>query len=164
MIRFIRLFSRSTQGVAGAEMALVTPMLIILMFGAFELGNYFWNEHIVVKSVRDAARYAGRQSFTSVDCGAGTIATSGNIQRLAAYGDLVSTTPLVSGFDPADVTVTLTCNAGFTGGIYTPLGTSGAPVVTVTATVPYNSLFGRLGFDAVSLNLRASEQAAVMGV
>ena len=46
-------------------MALVMPLLLILMMGSVELGNYFYNEHKLVKSVRDGARYAARQAFTN---------------------------------------------------------------------------------------------------
>ena len=46
-------------------MALVVPILLVLLFGSAELGNYFMNEHILVKAVRDGARYAARQDFTN---------------------------------------------------------------------------------------------------
>jgi Flp pilus assembly protein TadG len=42
---------RNENGAAGAEMALMVPLLVILMFGSFEMGNFFWNEHKVVKAV-----------------------------------------------------------------------------------------------------------------
>jgi hypothetical protein len=48
-------------------------------------------------------------------------------------------------------------------GIYKDFPNSGeAPVVTVSATVPYNSFFGALGLP-FSLNLNAQSQAAVIG-
>ena len=50
--------SSDRRGAAAAEMALVTPLLLVILFGAVELGNYFYNEHIVVKAVRDGARFA----------------------------------------------------------------------------------------------------------
>ncbi len=31
-------------------MVLVAPLLILLMFGATELGYYFYSEHVVVKA------------------------------------------------------------------------------------------------------------------
>ena len=42
------------SGSAAAELALSLPLLLILMFGSFEVGNYFLSEHVVQKAVRDA--------------------------------------------------------------------------------------------------------------
>ena len=36
-----------------------------IMFGSVEVGNYFYNEHMLVKGVRDGARFAARQAFTN---------------------------------------------------------------------------------------------------
>src|SRR4030095_17198558 len=52
---------RSTRAAASVEMAMVVPIMLALLFGAFELGNYFMTEHIVVKAVRDGARFAARR-------------------------------------------------------------------------------------------------------
>jgi hypothetical protein len=60
------------------------------------------------------------------------------------------------------VAVTGTCSAGTTTGIYRN-SPGGAPIVTVTATVTYNSLFGTLGFDTTNVTLQADAQATVMG-
>lgn len=161
---------RDQRGVAGAEMALMLPLLVTLMFGAFELGNYFWNEHKVVKSVRDAARFAGRQTafFSPSSCTSGTVTTApaSDIDKIARYGKLTVTgadKPKIYGWT-TPVTVTLSCPAiGSYSGIYK--GKANVPVVTVSATsVPYDSLFQRLGFTSSSLTLNASSQSAVMGI
>src|SRR3546814_3109530 len=75
-----RSLARDRSGAAAAEMALVSPMLIILMFGSFELGNYFLDEHVVLKAVRDGARYAARQNFTTMPC-SGTPTADAAIKR-----------------------------------------------------------------------------------
>ena len=54
-----RRLARDVHAAAAAELALVLPLLLIIMFGSFEIGNYFLNEHILVKAVRDGARVAG---------------------------------------------------------------------------------------------------------
>jgi len=64
----VRQFLRDTKGASAAEMALVLPLLLVLMFGPFELAHYFWTEHKVVKGVRDGARYASRLGFTNYTC------------------------------------------------------------------------------------------------
>ena len=50
---------RNENGAAGAEMALIVPLLVTLMFGSFEMGHFFWNEHKVVKAVRDGITLCG---------------------------------------------------------------------------------------------------------
>jgi Flp pilus assembly protein TadG len=160
------------RGAAAAEMALVLPLLTFLLFGSAELGNFFLNEHAVAKAVRDGARYASRLPMSDYPgctptsdaetrirnvTRTGTIAgaTAGN--RLAYWEDTMAGSPTI--------TVTAACDtSGTFTGIYDGL-TMGVPKVTVSATVPYQSLFGIFGlFNDTTFNLRASSQAAVMGI
>lgn len=162
---------RSNNGTAAAEMALVTPLLIILMFGAFELGNYFLSQHVVVKAVRDGVRYAARQALSNYDCAGlsvdDTIET--NVQEITRTGVLSDGDARLYGWSDNDsVTVTVTCqdtvdadaNVLYSG-IYESLDQ--IPIVTVTASVPYVSLFNNLGFTSVGISLNAESQAAVAG-
>jgi Flp pilus assembly protein TadG len=154
---------KQQSGTAAAEMALVTPLLITLMFGAFELGNYFLSEHVVVKAVRDGARFAGRQSFDTMPCG-GPAANETQIKNLVRTGTLTGTSPRLAGWTSnTTITVTITCEPTASGysGIYS--GLTDVPIVTVSASVPYSSLFNSLGFSSASLNLNAESQATVMG-
>ncbi|WP_395624009.1 TadE/TadG family type IV pilus assembly protein [Sphingomonas daechungensis] len=158
---------RQESGAAAAEMALVAPLLIALMFGSMELGHYFYSEHVVVKAVRDGARFAARQGFSSYACpGAtigGTVVTdTQNVTRTNSVSG-TGTPRLAAWTQNSTVTVSITCNtSGTFGNFYTGLG--GVPVVTVSATVPYNSLFKVIGFNSTGLQLRATERAAVMGI
>lgn len=173
---------RSSSGTAAAEMALVTPLLVGLMFGAFELGNYFYSEHVVAKAVRDGARFAGRQGFSSFSACTGeptgtvpvTLPSASNVATATAIRNIVRTGQIASGGSARlagwtnnnSIAIAITCNTTSTGagkGIY--LGqTTGIPVVTVTATVGYTSLFSTLGLsNGSSLNLVARSQAPVMG-
>ena len=52
-------------GSAAVEMALVTPMLLILMMGAFELGNYFVSQHVLIKGLGDGAQSMPRAKTSS---------------------------------------------------------------------------------------------------
>ncbi|MEW6576879.1 MAG: TadE/TadG family type IV pilus assembly protein [Pseudomonadota bacterium] len=166
----IDLIARNQSGAAGAEMALITPLLVVLMFGSFELGYYFYNEHVLVKSVRDAARFGGRQLslFAPATCTSGPVtgATATAIDNVARYGKTTTTIadkPKIYTWTTA-VTVTMSCPAiGSYAGIYR--GKSNVPVITVTASnVTYPSLFQVLGFTSSNLKLNASSQSAVMGV
>ena len=167
----LRRLVREVRAAAAAELALVMPLLLALMFGAVELGNYFYNEHILLKAVRDGARYAARQDFSFYPDGA----CSGSVSEpvLTNTRNLVRTGLLAGGSNKfpdaaaATINVTMTCTT--TAGAQTMSGiykgrTSGAPRVTVTATVPYTPLVAALGFDSASLSLNATEQAAVMGL
>lgn len=156
------------RGAAAAEMALVTPLLIILMFGSFELGNYFLSEHVVAKAVRDGARYAARRSFVDFTC-PNAVATdvvdkTRNITRTGQVAD-GGTARLVNWTVPTTVSVTLSCTA-ISGGNYSGIykGLANVPRVKVSATVPYRSLFNNLGFTASTLNLVSESEATVQGI
>jgi len=174
MIRRLRALLDDRNGSAAAELALVTPFLLVLLFGALDLGNYFMSEHAVDKAVRDAARYAARLPFSDYagcDVAAGGAAEQ-QTQRVARFGDPdgTGTARLPGWTDDSMTTVSIACDDGSgghdwaTAGIYTdfPSGETG-PVVTVKATVPYNSLFNSFGLYAPQLNLNAQSQAAVIG-
>jgi hypothetical protein len=184
-MKSVRSLIHCQKGAAGAEMALMVPLLVTLMFGSFELANYFWTEHKVVKGVRDGARFAARLRFSNYECpvddgdpdtppdlGIGNL-DSGletRIKEVTRTGAISGGTANVADWENADVTIEITCpdaaldesgDTGVTTGIYRNM--DNAPIVTVSTTVGYTSLFETLGFDATELDLTASSQAAVMG-
>jgi Flp pilus assembly protein TadG len=163
----IRRFLNNQAGAAAAEMALVTPLLMILMFGSFEMGKFFWDYHIVTKAVRDGARYASRQSFDNFDCAAATVAAGvvTNTQNLTRTSQIASGgSSRVAGWTDANsVEVEMRPDtSGTYAGFYT--GLDCVPVVIVTATVPYTSLFETLGFDTTGINVVANSEVPVMGI
>ena len=171
MMRRGRRLASDRTGSAAAEMALVLPLMLLLLFGTFDLGYYFLSEHVVQKSVRDAARYAARLPMTSYPACTPTPDAEAQIQRLARAGDPDGDwdndgTPdqRLHGWDADDMTtVTLTCDTtGTYAGIYSDFPT-GVPVVTVSAQVPYPTLFSTLGLGTATLTLNAQSQAAVAG-
>ena len=111
--RILRRCARNERGAAAVEMALVTPLLLILMVGGLEIGNYFMDEHRLVKAVRDGARYAARKDFTFfATCDA---APSGTVA--SDTENLVRTSLLANGTDQlanlsGAVTVTTRCSTG----------------------------------------------------
>lgn len=168
----MRGFLRNARGAAAAEMALILPLLVALLFLGFEGGYFLWNEHKVVKAVRDGARYAGRLSYASYDCDDNVIvdgAAETRIKNLTRTGRLTGGTPAIQGWgsDAGDVTVSVDCESGH-GGIYEGNG-GDAPRVTVSAAVPYPSspltnIAATLGFDTSGIVLRAEAQSPVMGL
>ena len=174
---FARIF-REQSGSSAAEMALVTPLLIALMFGAFELGNYFLSEHVVIKAVRDGARYAGRLSFSNFNC---TTASTNNIpggtveadtRNLVRTGQLNGGSARLAGWnDPQSISVTYDCvdpTSIGASGIYE--GMNFIPVVKVATStndahrLQYRSLFNRVGLSSSTLYLNANSQSPVMGL
>lgn len=162
-------FLSDRNGTAGAEMALVLPMLLVLMFGSFEAGHFFWTEHKLIKAVRDGARYASRLSVSDLCSGATNVmstATEDNIQLITATGQLsdADALPLVPGWQASNVNVTVTCQGFVDTGIYTDLGGAG-PVVTVSSgDVDYPSFFEQLGVIDSSYKMSAKESAPVTGL
>lgn len=181
-----RTFLRDPRGAAAAEMALLLPLLVTLLFVAFEGGYFLWNQHKVVKGVRDGARYAGRLAFSKYDCTTNSIPDSAvetNIKNVTRTGYPNADNPNVTGTDnptifgwingvPAGdskpgVTVTVSCQTG-KGGLY-DINSGNAPRVTVAASAPYpdtpvTTLAEALGFDVGDIHLNASAQSAVMGL
>lgn len=158
-----RLFADSRAS-AATEMALVTPLLLLLLFGSFEIGNYFLSEHVVQKGVRDAARYASRLPISSYPACNPTDPVRVQIQRLARTGAPDGTALRLRGWtNDAMTTVTLACDtSGTHTGIYTVYPfPDGVPTITVSASVPYQSLFGGIGFGSPSLTLNAGSHAAI---
>jgi Flp pilus assembly protein TadG len=158
-------FFRDSRATAAAEMALMLPVLVALIFSTFEAGYFLWSEHKVVKGVRDGARYAARQDFNDFTCSSNTIDPTvvDDIKNLTRTGTADGTgNDAVPGWTNADITVTLSCDDTTQTGIYATLGT--APRVKVSATVAYPSLFGMLGFNTGGIHLNASAQSAVMGL
>lgn len=168
MMRLTARLASDRAGTAAAEMALSLPLLLILLFGSLELGYYFLSEHVVQKSVRDAARYASRlpmTSYPSCDPVTGVDpAAREDIQKLARTGHPEGTVSRLRGWTADTMTtVTLACDtSGTYTGIYTTFP-NGVPIVTVAAAVPYPSLFGTLGLGDPALTLNARSQSAVFG-
>jgi hypothetical protein len=169
MMRWLPSFRDDSSGSAAVEMALMLPLLLMLMFGAFEGGHYLWSEHKVVKGVRDGARYAARTSFSNFD-GCPTVLGEAAIKNLIRTGYLNGDNPSISGTDnpvvlgwtSTNVTVTCAYVSGQSGLYGTRAGI--APIVTVTSTVSYPSLFRMFGLGAAGVNLKATATSAVMGL
>ena len=182
----------SRSGAAAAEMAIIAPLLLVILFGSVELGNYFYNEHKLLKGVRDGARYAARQQFSNYAACTGSVPTSGtpgtvyeNTKLIVRTGKLSTTeSDLLANWggvaasctgNPASgcFEVTMSCtpdldditsgNTLALGGIYT--NSTGAPTVVVNARLPYYSVLGTtLGLNSLGIYLNARQSAAVAGL
>lgn len=167
MMGFFRTFLECRNGGAAAEMALITPVAVLVMFTGFEVGHYMYVEHQVVKGLRDGARYAARQSFDEINCRSGPSIATGvpdRIQNVVRTGQISGGTTRVSGWVNTDITVTVTCPTAAESqtGIYD----SGepAPQVTLSTSIDYNSLFNGIGILDDEATILGSQQATVMGI
>jgi Flp pilus assembly protein TadG len=169
----LRLFLTDQIGAAAAEMALILPLVMVLLFATFEGAYYIICEHQVVTGVRNAARYAARLDFSHYACPAETYVENpagvtpvpeDTIKNLARTGQLSGGTARVQGWGnvATDTTVSVTCTAS-TGGIYVATG-GNAPKVRVSARFNYPSLMGQLGFTQATLQIGASAESPVMGL
>ena len=172
---------RDRSGSAAVEMALVTPLLLVILFGSVEVGNFFYNEHLLTKAVRDGARYAGRQNFSYYRNSGGACASPTDATMIANVKTLVRTSLLsggtnrLGGWTDGMISLTATCHLTAVDassatqnmeGIYrTQNNPLGAAVVTVSATVPYRPIVGTaFGFSGSGINLNATQRAAVTGL
>ncbi|RIX32441.1 TadE/TadG family type IV pilus assembly protein [Sphingomonas edaphi] len=165
---------RHTGGAAAAEMAMVLPFLLALLFGSAELGNYFLDEHGLVKQVRDGARYAARIPLeTNYTC-PGTVSPAAQslITNVTQTGTVTGTGAgrlnasywaRSCGGASQTVTITIRCvSKDDYDGIYQSLP-GDIPVVKVSAAVGYRSLLGSLGLPTANACIRAESEAPVIG-
>jgi Flp pilus assembly protein TadG len=97
-------------GAVLAEMALVTPFLVVLLLATADLSRAFIEHNTLTKSLRNGARYAaanalqGTTGVVSID-----VALENEIKNLVVYGHSApqaGTQAVISGLTMTDVTVT----------------------------------------------------------
>ena len=95
------------RGAVLAEMALVTPILLLLMLATAEVTRAFVDHNTLTKAVRNGARYVAANAYQGttgvVFVGA---ALRGETQNLIVYGNTAGTgVPVLPGLTPADITI-----------------------------------------------------------
>jgi len=96
------------RGAVLAEMALVTPILLLMMLATAEVTRAFVDHNTLTKAVRSGARYVAANAFQGttgvVFVG---VALRAETQNLIVYGNIAGTgAPVLPGLTPADITVT----------------------------------------------------------
>ncbi|HEV2616974.1 MAG TPA: TadE/TadG family type IV pilus assembly protein [Candidatus Acidoferrales bacterium] len=147
-----RAILRRQSGQTLLEVALLTPLLLLLLLGVIEMGRYAYFGILVGNAARAGAAY-GAQSLPQSTCSA----TPCGIQ-LAAYNDF---DPQNGGSQPANLTVTSVTSCGCdSGGTITAAVCSGTltegtcatghwvVMVSVTASGTFSSLFNYPGIPA----------------
>ena len=163
MMRWTKSLAIDQSGAAAAEMALILPLALALLFTTFEGSYYMICEHRVVKGVRDAARYAARLDMSNYTCPGATFTGSlPTVQNLTRTGVLSGGTATVPGWINRDVTVGVTCASG-QGGIYAATG-GNAPKVRISTRLVYPSIMSTLGFTNATIYIGAEAQSPVIGI
>jgi Flp pilus assembly protein TadG len=126
---------RSQRGQNLVELALVTPLLMLLLVGIIEIGRFAYYSILVANAARAGAQYGSLNLATAADINGIKAAAENDGQNLAALA--VSSTQLCG------------CNGSSLGGACPAAGCA-APnhplvYVQVTASGTFNSLFGYPG-------------------
>ncbi len=95
------------RGAVLAEMALVTPILLLLMLATAEVTRAFVDHNTLTKAVRNGARYVAANAYQGttgvVFVG---VALRAETQNLVVYGNIAGTgVPVLPGLTPADITI-----------------------------------------------------------
>jgi Flp pilus assembly protein TadG len=144
-ILMLRRLLAGRGGSAAVEFALILPFMTLLCFAFVGTGRLFWNYHIAVSAVRDAARYAARLPMTCAGLtNAGDAVKVQNVAR-TGVGDGTGSPLIASWTSNASVVVTVSCVSN-TGGAYSGRyeDMTGVPIVQVSASPPYIDSFGPL--------------------
>jgi len=132
MMWFAEKLKARQRGAVLVEMALVTPILVVLMLATADLTRAFIEHNTVTKAVRNGARYVaakaieGSTGLVNIDA---TLRTE--TQNLVVFGSTINplpgATPVVPGLTPANITV---------------VQIAGTDDITVSATYALGGLFG----------------------
>lgn len=154
MRRYLNRFRHDQRGAVLVEMTLIAPLMLILSAGVFEFGNLIHDKLLMEAGLDDAARFGARcnsQMYTDVgwsaiDCAdiATNIAVYGKASLTVANG-VVTDSPRVSGWQKANVTVTIgatgSCHDAVVAGVtqYRSV-TPQVCIVRAAGTYPYSGV------------------------
>lgn len=131
MFGLLNRFFRHEKGIAATELALVTPIFLMLFLSVTELGNMIYYSITIEKGMRSAVTYAARNKFPLDP------AVIANTENLARTGSLdPNAPPLVAGFANPSSSVTISTKSYQK----TMTGQSAdvnVPVVVLSVSVPY---------------------------
>ena len=171
MSSLARTIGSDRRGSPLAELALVLPFLIGLIFITFEAGRLLYYQQIITRSVQDAARFAARHPdvIDPASCvPGGTWSTvQGNAETIVRRGNLIATTPLIADLESGSETVSVTVQCVAAAGNMVTSNTAGGantqiPIVIASASVPITNIgfFAFIGYGGgITLSAEHREQA-----
>jgi Flp pilus assembly protein TadG len=142
------------------------PLLISLFLGVFEFSGYFYRQQLVEAGIRDAARYMARIELTSGNTNPCTQLDPGGVLYTTDAADIAATaqtgaggTARVSGWKPANVTISCLSSSTLASGVYADGGASMIIIyVTTSFADPSLGFFPALGLKAPSLSFTHQER------
>lgn len=144
------------RGSSAAEMVLMMPLLVLLLFGSVEVGYYFYTEHRVIDLARNYSRFAARRVVLQESA-----CPDASAVKTEILARLPIDMPYITDWNTAS-DVTIDCDSGVTTGIYESTGRDG-PVVTVKTQGTYPTMFAFLGFTDARWTVSATQHAALIG-
>ena len=136
MFDLLSRFRRNEKGIAVTELAMVTPIFLLMFLSTIELGHMIYYSITVEKGLRSAVTYAGRVEQHTVE-------TIQNAKNIVMTGSPSGTDPyLVRGWEKAGASVIFE-ETIFTQAIAGSDNLS-ASVISITADVPYVPVVGVL--------------------
>ena len=184
--RSARRFLLDRRANAGAEFALILPLLMLILFGGIEVGRALHDFHKVNATVRDAGRYLSRVTYqcptdtagtglcqtcdsSTGDCGIcafvdgnnnPTAVPVTNAQVLARTGTTVGGSPLLAGWTDNDSVTVELCTVDNSDDPKPFQGMFAqfdlVPHVKVTAEAPFTFLFGNLISSEATIDITLS--------
>ena len=123
---------RQQRGLAMVEFVISAPVLLLLMCGTVEFGQFLIEYSTLSDAVRNAARYVAGSALDGTDellvQGGAWTTLVGQAQNLAVYGTVAGGgTAVLPGLNTGQITVTQNATTNN---------------VTVAAAYPYQSVFG----------------------
>lgn len=126
-------FAENDRGAMLVEFAFLLPVLVLLFGGIVEMGRAYYFANNIERGLRAGALYAARAPFP---LSASDEAVAENLVKTGTMDG--SGAPLVSGWSDAGASLQFDTSKTFTAGDET------VPVISVTATVPFDPIFPSL--------------------
>jgi TadE-like protein len=124
---------RHASGTATAEFGLLLPFLLLLIFGATEIGRLVYQHHALTKAVNDAAHYAARLQICTQANTNPTLKSM--VENLVKSGNPAGTPLLLDGWSKPGASIVIG-NKTFNNAAATYRGGAVIDVIAVTATLP----------------------------
>jgi hypothetical protein len=143
-------FQRDGSGASFVEAAVVLPILLIIVMGAFDFGRAFSTLSDAQRDLRTATRFLSTLPASAV-CGWGLV----QARNLAVFGNTAGTgTPHVSGWQTADIILQSPTSCS---------GVTSLGVIRLSATVRYDALIWQsIGLPG-SINFNISHEERWQG-
>lgn len=150
---------RSQSGQTLLEVALLTPLLLLLALGVIEMGRYAYISILVGNAARAGAAYGAQSLPQSVDtAGIQTAADNDYLQNGQAASTLTVTSSTSCGCDSNGTITSAVCTTGPNPSAGTCASGHWVVLVSVTASGTFNSLFS---YPGIPSSLTVSRTATV---